>query len=69
MGTKLDLRIARSEKFVTTAEGRRLKKEIHAHSFVECSAMNKENLGNVFEEAVRAVEKKPKSKPHQCTLL
>ncbi|XP_037892337.1 ras-like GTP-binding protein RhoL isoform X1 [Glossina fuscipes] len=69
VGTKLDLRIANSEKFVTTTEGRRLRKEIHAHSLVECSAKKKLHLNTVFEEAVRAVEKKPKNKPHQCVVL
>lgn len=69
VGTKLDLRIAGSEKFVTNAEGRRLRKEIHAHALVECSAKSKVNLEAVFEEAVRAVEKKPKSSPRKCTFL
>ncbi|XP_067615039.1 ras-like GTP-binding protein RhoL [Eurosta solidaginis] len=69
IGTKLDLRVPNSEKFVTTSEGRRLRKEIHAHSLVECSAKKKIGLNQVFEEAVRAVEKKPNSKPKQCVLL
>lgn len=69
VGTKLDLRIANSEKFVTTAEGRRMRKDIHAHALVECSAKKKLNLNTVFEEAVRAVDKKPKSKQRQCVLL
>ncbi|EDW84787.1 uncharacterized protein Dwil_GK14302 [Drosophila willistoni] len=69
VGTKLDLRIPQSEKFVTLQEGRRLRKEIHAYSLVECSAKKKQNLSLVFEEAVRAAEKKPKSKPQTCTLL
>lgn len=68
VGTKLDLRIPNSEKFVTTAEGRRLRKEIHAHSLVECSAKKKLNLNTVFEEAIRAVENKP-NKTRQCTIL
>ncbi|XP_023161798.1 ras-like GTP-binding protein RhoL isoform X1 [Drosophila hydei] len=69
VGTKLDLRIPNSEKFVTTQEGRRLRKEIHAHSLVECSAKKKLNLEQVFEEAVRAVEKKPGKTPPTCKIL
>jgi Ras-related C3 botulinum toxin substrate 1 len=46
------------EQYVTLAEGNKLKKEIHAFSLVECSAKEKLNLTLVFEEAVRAVEKK-----------
>lgn len=69
VGTKLDLRIPNSEKFVTTSEGRRLRKEIHAHNLVECSAKKKLNLQQVFEEAVRAVERKPRSKPPACKIL
>lgn len=69
VGTKLDLRIPNSEKFVTAHEGRRLRKEIHAHNLVECSAKKKLNLQQVFEEAVRAVERKPRSKPPACKIL
>jgi len=70
VGTKLDLRVQGSEKFVTTAEGKKLKKEIRAHSLVECSAMKKINLHEVFEEAIRAVERWPKSKQAKsCKIL
>lgn len=68
VGTKLDLRIPASEKFVTQAEGRKLRKEIRAYSLVECSAMKKVNLQEVFEEAVRAVENKP-HKTRTCRIL
>ncbi|ALC47082.1 RhoL [Drosophila busckii] len=69
VGTKLDLRIPNSEKFVTTQEGKRLRKEIHAYNLVECSAKKKMNLQQVFEEAVRAVDRKPKSRPPSCKIL
>lgn len=68
IGTKLDLRVPGSEKFVTTAEGKKLKRDIKAYSFVECSAKKKINLDTVFEEAVRAVERKPQ-KPRTCQIL
>jgi GTPase SAR1 family protein len=57
-GTKVDLRVQGSEKFVTTAEAKKLQKKINAFTFVECSAKKQKNLENVFEEAIRAVEKK-----------
>lgn len=46
-----------------------MRKEIHAHQLVECSAKKKINLPQVFEEAVRAVEKKPGKKPQTCKIL
>jgi len=67
-GTKSDLRIPNSEKFVTTIEGKNLKKKIHAYAFVECSAKKKLNLQEVFFEAIHAVERK-KPKPHPCKIL
>lgn len=68
-GTKSDLRIPNSEKFVTTAEGKKLKNKIRAYAMVECSAKKKHNLQDVFHEAVRAVEKKPHVKTRICRLL
>jgi len=69
VGTKSDLRIPNSEKFVTTIEGKNLKKKIHAYAFVECSAKKKNNLQDVFFEAIRAVEKKPKHSSRSCKIL
>lgn len=71
VGTKLDLRVPNSEKFVTTSEGKKLKRDIHAYSLVECSAMKKLNLADVFEEAIRAVERKkpPKNNSINCCIL
>lgn len=57
VGTKSDLRIEGADKFVTQAEGKRMKSKIGAAAFVECSARKKENLLLVLEEAVRATEK------------
>lgn len=70
VGTKSDLRIQGSEKYVTTQEGRKLKKRIDAYALVECSAKKKTHLADVFEEAVRAVEKKsPRNRKFDCTIL
>ncbi|XP_055378170.1 ras-like GTP-binding protein RhoL [Condylostylus longicornis] len=70
VGTKLDLRVPYSDKFVTVAEGKKLKREIRAHSVVECSAKKQQNLHEVFEEAIRAVERRPKHKPAKtCKFL
>lgn len=52
------MRVQGSEKFVTTVDGKKLKNKINAFTLVECSAKKKTNLVNVFEEAIRAVEKK-----------
>ena len=68
-GTKLDLRVQGSEKFVTTIDAKKLKNKIGAYTLVECSAKNKTNLATVFEEAIRAVEKKPKHNRKPCTIL
>ena len=52
------MRVQNSDKFVTTADAKKLKNKIGAFTLVECSAKKKTNLSTVFEEAVRAVEKK-----------
>lgn len=68
-GTKSDLRVPNSLKFVTLAEGKKLKHKIRAFALVECSAKKKQNLEDVFHEAVRAVVKKPNVKPRGCLIL
>lgn len=69
-GTKSDLRIQGSEKYVTTQEGKKLKSKINAYALVECSAKKKAHLTDVFEEAVRAVEKKPsRTGKSNCSIL
>ncbi|XP_070500012.1 ras-like GTP-binding protein RhoL [Chironomus tepperi] len=69
VGTKSDLRIHGSEKFVTTPEGKKLKNKIGAYALVECSAKKKAHLTDVFEEAVRAVEKKSPHAKRSCCIL
>lgn len=69
-GTKSDLRVQGSEKFVTTQDGKKLQKKIGAFSLIECSAKKQTRLADVFEEAVRAVEKKkPGGKSPSCSIL
>jgi len=72
VGTKADLRVQGSEKFVTTIEGKKLRNKIGAFTLVECSAKKKTNLVNVFEEAIRAVEKKKPgggARKSNCSIL
>lgn len=69
-GTKSDLRVQGSDKFVTVVEGKKLKNKINAYSIVECSAKKRNNLILVFEESIRAVEKKkPGSRKSNCSIL
>lgn len=63
-GTKSDLRIEGSDKFVTTNEGKKMKSKIKAKSFIECSA-RLNDCTPVIEEAVRAVVVKKSS----CSIL
>ncbi|XP_063709267.1 ras-like GTP-binding protein RhoL [Culicoides brevitarsis] len=58
VGMKADLRDPKSGDFVTTEEGKKMKEKIGAFAFVECSAMKKINLDEVYCQAVRAVEEK-----------
>lgn len=70
VGTKSDLRVQGSDKFVTVVEGKKLKNKINAYSIVECSAKKRNNLILVFEESIRAVEKKkPGSRKSNCSIL
>lgn len=68
-GTKSDLRVPGSEKFVSVSEAKKLKSKIKAAALVECSAIKKQHLEDVFHEAIRAVAKKPKKSTPQCSIL
>lgn len=46
-----------------------MKSKIGACSLVECSAKKKEHLAEVFEEAIKAVERKIKVKKQVCSIL
>ncbi|KAG7274998.1 hypothetical protein CRUP_001091 [Coryphaenoides rupestris] len=63
VGTQLDLRddaevlvrlAAAHERPVSTAEGRRLAREIGAAGFTECSALTQKNLKDAFDAAILA---------------
>lgn len=67
-GTKSDIRVPNSPKFITAAEGNKLKRAIGAHAYVECSALKKDNLRTVFLQALNAIRKGPKSGIRCCIL-
>jgi small GTP-binding protein len=67
VGTKIDLRTdeetlkklsTKDLKPLTTEQGFKLKEEIGAYSYVECSAKTQEGLKIVFNDAIDAVLKK-----------
>ncbi|CAF4061867.1 unnamed protein product [Rotaria sp. Silwood2] len=69
VGTKLDLRNdtsviekLRQQKLapITSLQGEEMRKKIGAVKYLECSALTKEGLKTVFEEAIRACRR---SKP------
>lgn len=62
VGTKGDLRNAENADTITPKECKKMKKKVKAYKYVECSALKRENLDEVFTEAIRAVLKKPSSK-------
>eukprot|EP01088_Endostelium_zonatum_P003041 TRINITY_DN13_c0_g1_i1.p1 TRINITY_DN13_c0_g1~~TRINITY_DN13_c0_g1_i1.p1 ORF type:complete len:206 (+),score=42.44 TRINITY_DN13_c0_g1_i1:125-742(+) len=63
VGTKIDLRedkqvletLKGGEKLPTFEMGEKLKTDIKAECYLECSALTQEGLRKVFEEAIRAV--------------
>ena len=68
-GTKSDLRNSKSEKFVTLREAKKLKHRIKAAALIECSAKKRQNVDEVFQEAVRAAVKKPNVRQCPCTII
>ena len=71
VGTKLDLR-AGSSGFVGKDEGEALKSELGALKYVECSALTQIGLKQVFDEALKSVLMKRRSKDQQkrsCSIL
>jgi len=72
VGTKADLRSSESsDNLVSQADAKKLKSKIKAFRYVECSAKTRENLGEVFQEAARAVLKRKEKKINinNCILL
>ncbi|XP_063974709.1 ras-like GTP-binding protein RhoL [Diachasmimorpha longicaudata] len=68
VGTKGDLRHHTGVEVISPKECKKMKERIHATRYVECSAMNQENLQLVFTEAIRAVLKKPPGRKLCCIL-
>jgi len=54
VGNKKDLRASGGQKCVRTAEGESMAQRIGAVAYVECSALTKDGVRNVFELATRA---------------
>ena len=83
VGTKIDLREdketldnLKGEKLPTQEMGHSLADAIGAVSYLECSALTREGLKHVFEEAIRAIigrgdggSKPGKSGKKKCTLI
>lgn len=68
VATKIDLR-ASGSAVITTQEGKKLKKKIRAVQLVECSALERVNMNEVFEEAVRAALRKTPVHKRTCAYL
>jgi len=56
VGTKSDVKTQAKDP-ISFHEGKKMKSKIKAHAFLECSAKTRENLNDVFVEAVRSVMK------------
>ncbi|KAM0682279.1 Ras- C3 botulinum toxin substrate 2 [Mitosporidium daphniae] len=73
VGTKTDLRKEKGEagNFITQEQGEKLRKEIHADNYLECSALTQDGLKEVFDYAIKATlfptGKKKKGK--KCTIV
>lgn len=69
VATKVDLRSKLDQPVISTQEGKKLKKKIKAIHLIECSALDRINISEVFEEALRvAMQKKPVNK-RTCQFL
>ena len=65
VGTKTDLRASSKEKTLTQKEGEELASKLKVHKYVECSALTRDGLKGVFDEAIITVlNKKTKNKKH-----
>jgi len=53
VGTKMDLRTPGNPNCISSEHGVRLKEDIGAVKYLECSSISKIGLNNVFEEAIR----------------
>lgn len=62
IGTKGDLRNAENVDTITQKDCKKMKNKVNAYKYIECSALKRENLEDVFVEAIRAVLKKRSNK-------
>ena len=79
VGTKLDLRDDRKiienlkkDKLapITKSEGKKMKRDIGAVKYVECSSLTLKGLNKVFEQAAKAaMHPNSKRKKKECTIL
>jgi len=80
VGTQVDLRTnpstldelkATGKQPITTEQGKNQAKKLHALTYMECSAKTRENLKEVFDEAVKFIilKRRKKNRRKGCTLL
>ncbi|XP_012235619.2 ras-like GTP-binding protein RhoL isoform X1 [Linepithema humile] len=69
VGTKADLRNQETMDIIHPRECSKMRKKIRAVKYVECSAIKQEGLEEVFQEAIKAVLKKPRSSRKHCYIL
>ena len=80
VGTKNDLREdqevleelrKKNEKPTEESDGHTLAQKMNAYKYMECSALNRQGLKNVFDQAIISVlnQKKSKKKNKKCSLL
>ena len=85
LGTKVDLRGDRAtldklakkqEKLVSKEEGKRMAESLKAATYLECSALTREGVKNLFDDAIRQTATwqrntggKKKSEKKKCNLL
>jgi Ras-related C3 botulinum toxin substrate 1 len=73
IGTKSDVRDKASSKdIITTQQGEALKEELKAFKYLECSALTQRGLKQVFDEAIRCVliRQRTKVRPKMvCNIL
>lgn len=67
-GTKLDLKQP-NMNCVSVKQAKKMKSRIKAFKFLECSAQSRENLEEVFIQAVKAVLAKSKKPFINCTVM
>ena len=71
VGLKIDLRDNNQNTFITKQEG--IANKLKLPKYVECSALTRDGLKNVFDEAVKTIlynkYSKPLSKKAKCSII